>query len=183
MDDYSKVYPVLEDTELLLEAALKEVKKDDIVLEVGTGSGYVAKNVKDRCKFLVASDISPYAVRVAHNQGLNAVRGDLLTCFKKKFTLILFNPPYVELDEKELTGDWLDLALHGGEKGVDVMRRFLSQLDDALVDGGRAVMTFSSYNTPDVYEILDKSGFSFEVISTKKLFFEMLYAVRIFKES
>jgi len=100
-----KVYPPQEDSELLLETALMEIKKEDKVLEVGVGSGYVSEKLKDKCKFLLATDISPYAVKEAKRKGLNVIRTDLVKGIRKKFTLILFNPPYLELDENEKTGE------------------------------------------------------------------------------
>jgi release factor glutamine methyltransferase len=175
------IYPVSDDTELLLQAAIEEIREEDIVLEVGTGSGYVADKLRDKCRFMVVSDISPYAVARAKELGLNTVRADLLACFKKKFTLILFNPPYLELEEFERRGDWIEKALDGGKKGVEVMKKFIDQLDTALKEDGRAILIHSSINLPEIHMIIEKKGFVFEELKSKKLFFERLYALKITK--
>jgi len=174
-----EVYPPQEDSELLLEVALKEVKPDDDVLEVGVGSGYVAEKLKDRCRFLLTTDISPYAVREAKKKGLNVIRTDLTKGIKKKFTLILFNPPYLELSDKEKRGDWLEKALDGGKHGIEVMVRFLDEVRDVLADHGRIILIVSSYNVPHIFEEIKKRGFEFEVVAERSLFFEDLYALKI----
>jgi release factor glutamine methyltransferase len=173
------IYPVSEDTLLLLESAEEEIRQEDVVLEVGSGSGYVAEKLKGRCRIVIASDISPFAVGVMREKGLESIRADLLTCFKRRFSLILFNPPYLELEEFERKGDWIERAIDGGRKGIEVMKRFLEQLNSALRDDGRAILIISSVNTPDIYEIIQKSGFRYRILKKKKLFFEMIYAIKI----
>jgi len=177
-----EVYPVAEDSELLLEASLEEVRDDDWVLEVGTGSGFVASEISKRCKFLVASDINPFAARKAKQLGLEVVIADLLKPFKRKFTLILFNPPYLELEEFERKGDWLEKAIDGGRRGIEIISNFLQELEAALAERGRAILIHSSVNIPEIYEILEKIGYEYEIIREKKLFFEKLYAIKIYRK-
>ncbi|HIP62781.1 MAG TPA: protein methyltransferase [Archaeoglobus profundus] len=173
------VYPPQEDSELLLETALMEIKKEDEVLEVGVGSGYVSEKLKDKCKFLLATDISPYAVKEAKRKGLNVVRTDLVKGIRKKFTLILFNPPYLELDESEKTGDWIEKAIDGGKHGIEVMVRFLDEVKEVLADNGRIILIVSSINIPYIFEEIKKRGFKFNVVNKRKLFFEELYALKL----
>ena len=174
-----KVYPPQEDSELLLETALMEIKKEDEVLEVGVGSGYVSEKLKDKCKFLLATDISPYAVKEAKRKGLNVIRTDLVKGIRKKFTLILFNPPYLELDENEKTGDWIEKAIDGGKHGIEVMVRFLDEVKEVLADNGRIILIVSSINIPYIFEEIKKRGFKFNVVNKRKLFFEELYALKL----
>ena len=174
-----KVYPPQEDSELLLETALMEIKKDDEVLEVGVGSGYVSEKLKDKCKFLLTTDISPYAVKEAKRKGLNVIRTDLVKGIRKKFTLILFNPPYLELDENEKTGDWIEKAIDGGKHGIEVMVRFLDEVKELLADNGRIILIVSSINIPYIFEEIKKRGFKFNVVNKRKLFFEELYALKL----
>ncbi|MCC6028256.1 MAG: protein methyltransferase, partial [Archaeoglobus sp.] len=71
------IYEPAEDSELLLRAALKEVKKNDTVIEIGAGSGFVAENLVDKCGFLLTTDISPFAVRELKRKKLNVIRTDI----------------------------------------------------------------------------------------------------------
>ena len=173
------VYPPAEDSELLLETALKEIKPNDDVLEVGVGSGFVAERLKDKCKFLLATDINPFAVKMAKEKGIEVIRTDLVKGIKKKFTLILFNPPYLELDENERRGDWLEKAIDGGKHGIEVICRFLDLVEDVLAENGRIILIASSFNTPHVFKEIEKRGFKWEIVAKIYLFFEELYALKL----
>ncbi len=177
----SQVYPPAEDSELLLEAALKEVVEEDDVLEVGTGSGFVASQLIGKCRLVIATDISPFAVKEAKKKGLEVVRTDLARGIKKKFTLILFNPPYLELEKEERKGDWLEKAIDGGKHGIEVAARFLDEVEEVLAENGRIILIASSLNTPHIFKEIEKKGFKFEIMAKKKLFFEELYALKLWK--
>ena len=62
--DPKQVYCPDADTYLLLEAALKEIRSGDRVLEIGTGSGYIAAVLKEVADVIV-TDINPHAVFAA----------------------------------------------------------------------------------------------------------------------
>ena len=79
----SLIYEPREDSELLLQASLSEVREDDLVLEIGAGSGYVARRLVGKCKLVITTDISPYAVKVLHESGLNVVRTDIARGLKR----------------------------------------------------------------------------------------------------
>ncbi|ADB57147.1 methylase [Archaeoglobus profundus DSM 5631] len=173
------VYPPAEDSELLLEVALREVREDDEVLEVGVGSGFVAEKIKEKCQFLLATDINPFACKMAREKGIDVVRTDLVKGIRKKFTLILFNPPYLELDEIERKGDWLEKAIDGGKGGIEVICRFLDLVRDVLDERGRIILIVSSFNVPHVFEKIEKRGFRWKIVAKRYLFFEELYALKI----
>ena len=124
LSDPSQVYQPAEDTFLLLRAAQKEVTGEDLVLEVGTGSGYIASMISV-CRRVVATDINPHAVRTAHNYGIEVIRTDVARGLKSGlFDLIVFNPPYLPTAPSERIDDWLEYALDGGPEGLDVIARF-----------------------------------------------------------
>ncbi len=175
----STVYPPAEDSELLLETALKEVREDDEVLEVGVGSGFVAERIKEKCRFLLATDINPYACKVVKEKGIDVVRTDLVKGIRKKFTLILFNPPYLELDEVEKKGDWIEKAIDGGKGGIEVICRFLDLVREVLDERGRIILIVSSFNVPHVFEEIEKRGFMWKIVAKRYLFFEELYALKL----
>ncbi len=175
------IYEPAEDSELLLEAALKEVCPEDEVIEIGAGSGFVAEKIANRCRWIVVTDISPHAVEVLRRKGLDVVRTDIARGIRKKFSLVLFNPPYLELEEELKRGDWLDVAVDGGKGGLEVISKFLDSLNEVMSDGGRAILIISSYNEPAIYELIEKRGLKYKIIGERKLFFERLYAVKIWK--
>ena len=177
------VYPPGEDSQLLLEAALTEIREEDEVLEVGTGSGYVAANIREFCREVVATDISPHAVRAAKKEGVEVVRTDLFAGICKRFSLVLFNPPYLELEDWEKQGDWLEKAIDGGKGGIEVLTRFIKGLREVMGEGGRAIVIVSSHTSAEVFRVIREEGLDYEIMATKKLFFEELYAVKIAQAS
>jgi len=173
------VYPPSEDSELLAEVAVEEVKQEDEVLEIGVGSGFVSSKLLGKCRLVIGTDISPHAVREAKSKGIEVIRTDLARGIKKKFSLILFNPPYLELEDFERKGDWLEKAIDGGRKGIEVISRFIDEIEDYVEDDGRIILIISSLNLPYIRKKLEK--FKQSVIARKKLFFEEIFALRLEK--
>jgi len=176
------IYEPAEDSELLLEVALKEIKADDDVIEIGAGSGFVAEKLVDRCRFLLTTDISPYAAKELRRKGLDVVMTDIARGIKKKFSLVLFNPPYLEIEEELKRGDWLDVAIDGGKDGLEVIECFLDSLGEIMSPDGRAIIIISSYNEPKIYNLLEEKRLKYTIIGKRELFFETLYAIRIWRE-
>ena len=174
-----QVYPPSEDSELLAEVALKEVKDCDEVLEVGIGSGFVSEKIKGKCRFLLGTDISPFAVKESKNKGIEVVKTDLVKGIRKKFTLILFNPPYLELKNYEKKNDWLERAINGGKHGVELITRFLDEVKEVLAKKGRIILIISSFNSPYVFDEIRKKGYEYKIVAKRKLFFEELYALKL----
>ena len=123
----TQVYGAAEDSHLLARAAVERVESDDLVLDVGTGSGYVAATVAETTGArVVGSDLNPHACRRAREAGIEAVRADLVTPFRDgTFDWVLFNPPYLPTPEGEERDDWMERALSGGESGREVIDPFL----------------------------------------------------------
>lgn len=162
--DLEQVYPVEEDTILLLEAAEEEVRPGDRVLEVGTGSGTIAAALTGPAA-VIATDINPYAAAAARALGLDVVRADLCSGLRGEFDLVIFNPPYLPTQDEERIDDWLERALDGGESGRDVIERFAASVGGVLADGGRVLMVISSLTGPvEVARIFLRVGFSTRVV-------------------
>jgi release factor glutamine methyltransferase len=140
------VYRAAEDSHLLATTAVARVEADDRVLDLGTGSGYVGSQVATACDArVVASDLNPHACRQAREEGLEAVRGHLLSPFRDgSFDWVLFNPPYLPTPEHDEWGDWMEQALSGGKDGRAVIDPFLAAVRRVLAPGGRALLLVSS---------------------------------------
>jgi release factor glutamine methyltransferase len=146
------VYPVREDTELLLRFA--DARATGWLVEVGCGSGAAALRAARRGWRVVATDLNPAALarlrEAARREGLTvaAVRTDLLAGLGRA-DRILANPPYLPTGPGEADPDpWVDLALNGGTDGCAVTARLLHQLADHLAPGGRAYLLASSRQSP-----------------------------------
>lgn len=141
------VYQPAEDSRLLAETAAAYVERDDRVLDVGTGSGYVARQVAEETGAdVIASDLNPHACREARtNAGVPAVRADLLSPFREgAFDVVAFNPPYLPTEPDREWGDWMEAALSGGETGREVVEPFLGDLRRVLAPDGDAFLLVSS---------------------------------------
>ena len=177
--DPGQVYSPEADTFLLLDAARAEVKPGDRVLEVGTGSGYIAAELVRSCT-IVATDINPHAACCASDCGVDVVRGDLFSGIRSTFDLILFNPPYLPTQQDERIDDWLEYALDGGASGRGVIERFAAEVDHVLAPGGRILLLISSLTGFDeVCELFVRNGFSVERVLQQTVEDEELYVLRI----
>ena len=142
--DTSQIYFPAEDTHLLIRAALAEVKESDRVLEIGTGSGAVAKAVMAIAPQTAATEINPHAAAYAAAEGVPVIRGNLLDPICGEFDLILFNAPYLPTVPEERMDDWLEFALDGGETGREVIEWFLPAAVDRLTAFGKILLLVSS---------------------------------------
>ena len=177
--DPDQVYPVREDTLLLLEAALDELKPSDRVLDLGTGSGYIARHLVGKAALIIATDVNPHACRMASSGGVGVARADLTAGLRGHFDLILFNPPYLPTKPGERMDDWLEKALDGGENGRDVIGRLLPDLPRVLVPGGRLLLVFSEVTgVGEVLGLLKDAGFSAGVVRRNRVEGEDLVVVK-----
>jgi release factor glutamine methyltransferase len=178
-----QVYSPAEDSCLLLRAALREVRLTDRVLEVGTGSGYVAVELVGRAAQVVTTDINPHAVECARARGLAAVRTDLFAGLSGPFDLVIFNPPYLPTAPEERIDDWLEHALDGGPTGRAAIERFIADVGRVLTLPGRILLLVSSLTGPDaVRELFAARGFVSFIIDSEPLEGETLFVLRAMRD-
>lgn len=169
------VYQPAEDSALLARAAVDRVS--GVVLEVGTGSGWVAERVAEETGArVVASDVNPHACRQARDRGLEAVRGTLVAPFGDgAFDAVLFNPPYLPTDPENEWDDWMEAALSGGESGRAVVDPFLDTVRRVLKPDGIALLLVSSLSGyDDVVTRAERNGFAVETALQESYPFETL---------
>ena len=177
--DPDQVYPVREDTLLLLEAALDKLKPSDRILDLGTGSGYIARHLVGKAALIIATDVNPHACRMATSDGVGVARADLTAGIRGQFDLILFNPPYLPTKPGERINDWLEKALDGGENGREVIRRLIPDLPRVLAPGGRLLLIISEVTgVGEVLALLRDVGFSARVVRRNRVEGEDLLVVK-----
>ncbi|ELY93882.1 methyltransferase [Natrialba hulunbeirensis JCM 10989] len=184
----TEVYQPAEDSELLAEAACGYLDKhgrdgpEATILEVGTGSGYVANRVADETAArVIASDLNPHAVRQARTEGVETVRADLVSPFADDtFDAVLFNPPYLPTEPENEWDDWMEHALSGGEDGRAVIDRFLASVGRVLAPDGVVYLLVSSLTGVDeVVERAGEEGFSAVAIADESFPFETLTVLEL----
>jgi release factor glutamine methyltransferase len=173
--DDAVVYQPAEDSGLLAEAAVAEAHGR--VLEVGTGSGWVAGRIaEERDLDVVGSDLNPHAARQARERGVEAVVADLLSPFRADaFDTVCFNPPYLPTDPDNEWDDWMEHALSGGESGRELIEPFLADVGRALAPDGVVLLLVSSLTGYDeVLDLIDAAGFAAEPVVEESFPFETL---------
>jgi len=151
------VYQPAEDSRLLASVAVERVDASDRVLDVGTGSGYVAARIAAETGAAVhASDVNPHACRRARTNArdegveLSVVRGDLTRPFRAAaFDWVVFNPPYLPADPDAERDDWMERALSGGESGRAVIEPFLDDVARVLAPDGEILLLVSTLTDID----------------------------------
>ncbi len=179
--DPAQVYQPEADTYLLLDAAKKEVNPGDRILEIGTGSGLISRELA-KVSDVVATDINPHAALCARCTGVNVVRSDLFAGIRGTFDLILFNPPYLPTQPEERIDDWLEYALDGGETGRAVIERFAAEVGRVLAPHGRILLLISSLTGfEEVVDLFSRQGFKSEMVLKQKIEDEYLYVLGIIR--
>lgn len=168
----SKVLIPRQDTETLVEEALKLAKPGMKVLDMCTGSGCIIISILHHSRELegYASDISKHAINVAkENAKLNRVEvsfgtGDLFDNIKGKYDIIVSNPPYIRTEEiaklmPEVQNFEPFNALDGKEDGLFFYRRIVEQAGDYLNPGGHLLFEIGHDQGEDVSELMRQAGF------------------------
>jgi release factor glutamine methyltransferase len=155
------IYEPAEDSFLFAENL--DVQKGAEVIDVGTGSGFLAVLAAENAASVLGLDVNPYAVRCARaNAVLNNVEGridfmqaSLLTALssKSKFDLIIFNAPYLPSEAYE-ADSWIGRSWAGGINGREVVDRFIAQVPTHLKHDGRVLLMQSTLTS--VEETINK---------------------------
>jgi HemK-related putative methylase len=181
---FPDVYPPSGDTYLLLDSV--HVTSDDDFLEVGCGAGLVTLKGAKNARSVVSIDVSLDAVRnTRENLRRNGLehkcvifQTDLLVSFSPsvKFSIVVFNPPYLPEDDMT-TG--LDKALIGGHTGAEVTQRFIPQVSEHLIIGGQVYVVVSTLADRDaIQKTMEHCGLDVEMVSEKSMFFEKIQVLR-----
>ena len=182
-----------QDTELLVETALEELKtmkKPALgsleVLDLCTGSGAIAVSLgyyDSRIK-VTATDISSAALKTAkknaggYNLNINFQEGDLWEAIgynekkqkgKKQFDMICSNPPYIPSDVipglmREVKDHEPILALDGGQDGMDLYRRIFEKAGWFLKPQGVMLLEIGHDQGELIVALAEEHGFSCEVL-------------------
>ncbi len=164
-------YEPSEDTFLIL----RNLRCGERVLDMGTGSGIIAIECAKMGKFVVAVDIDPIAIEKLkakaqrENLCIDARVSDLFENVPEKFDTIIFNPPYLPGNPKDI----LDYQWAGGGKfGDETVLRFLGEAKSHLNENGEILIVLSSFNRINK---IAEMGYRMKKIDEIKLSFHEIY--------
>jgi release factor glutamine methyltransferase len=173
-----EIYEPAEDSYLLANVLKKNFSAKDNelkFLEIGCGSGIQIKTLLEigiKKENISCCDINPLAVEKCKEICVDCFVSNLFENVKDEFNVIIFNPPYLPVDENE--PEESRLATSGGKKGSELVNKFLKSAKRYLRENGMIFLLTSSL-TQDV----DFGGYEMEILAKKKLFFEELFVWKL----
>ena len=162
------------DTDERLAGADADAKGVLRILDIGTGSGAIALSLASELPHaeITATDLSQHALQIAAENAdhlhmrerIRFCEGDLFEpVASERFDLIVSNPPYVaRADEGSLPPELShepEMALFGGQDGLDVIRRLIEEAGDHLSPGGWLGVELSPEQADTVEQELIQAGF------------------------
>lgn len=162
------------ETELMVEAAIEEIKarENASVADIGSGSGAIAVSIArlaPEVSKVYATDISPQALQVAEmNARFHQVEdridfkcGDLFEPLSEKVDIVIANLPYVAHSESEvMPADVLlyepHLALFSESEGLEMIGRLLMQVPDYLHDHGSIFLEFGYRQREPLQRLIER---------------------------
>lgn len=143
-------------------------------LEIGAGSGIHLETVRTsgvKLENIFSSDINKNSVNHCIALGFNCIHSNLFENFSEdeKFHIIVFNPPYLPEDSREPEDS--KISTTGGEKGIEIIIKFLKEAKEHLIPEGKIFLITST-----LAEYLDfpAMGYHAKELGCEKLFFETL---------
>lgn len=167
-----KVLIPRQDTEVLVEEALKYLKPGMRLLDLCTGSGCILLSLLHCCPGAegTGADLSGEALQVAEENrarlGIQAelIKSDLFEEIEGSFDMIVSNPPYIRSGEIDQLMEEVRLydprmALDGHEDGLYFYRKIAKESPRFLKSGGRLLLETGYDQGESVPQLLREQGF------------------------
>lgn len=170
-----------QDTEVLVEEALKRLKPGMRVLDMCTGSGCILISLLSLKKGIKGTgvDLSEEALKVARSNGLSLLGeeeqpewfcGDLFDALSDmerkghRYDMLVSNPPYIPdraIDTlmPEVRDHEPRMALDGGEDGLLFYRRILQEGRDVIKENGWLLFEIGYDQKDAVSTLMEEAGF------------------------
>ena len=168
----SNTYQPAEDTFFLADHI--EDEKGKTALDIGTGTGFLAKILSDSFDLVIGTDININSLKQQVAPIRNRICCNAADVFSKKFDLIICNLPYLATDEI------IDIATDGGTEGFEIPAQIIKSALPCLNKSGKFIFVTSSLsNYQKLIDMINSQGFRARILARKKLFFEELILVQV----
>ncbi|MDR3211664.1 MAG: peptide chain release factor N(5)-glutamine methyltransferase [Planctomycetota bacterium] len=146
------------------------------ILDLGTGSGCIAVALADRhpTASLTAVDVSPEALSTARLNAAACHVAERISFHQgswfaacpagETYDVVVSNPPYLVRGDQEIWPEVSrfdpEIALYGGEDGLECFRAIIAGAAARLTAGGSLFLEIGAGQAPAVTEILVQNGFA-----------------------
>ena len=165
------------ETEIIIEKTLELFEKHESFrfLDIGTGSGCILLSIAKefRRSYGIGIDVSEKAIAVARKNKKNLhvenveIKNVDWNYFdpKKKFDLIVSNPPYIKTDDIFNLDDSVKkfdphIALDGGKNGLEAYEQLSDLIKDWLNPDGKILLEIGYNQYDDVKNLFKSKGYS-----------------------
>ena len=161
------------ETELAVEAVLERAPQGGSVVDIGSGSGCIAITIeRERPDLRVVSvdrSLDALAVATSNGKGLGSnarfVASDVLTALRRRFDMIVSNPPYIPLAEYEELAVEVRIhepriALTPGARGTEIIERILTEGCDLLEPAGSIVLEVGYGQESTIRDLALRHGYA-----------------------
>lgn len=172
------VYPPSDDSILLIKSL--NIRPKERILEIGCGSGIVSIHCSLNGCYVICGDINPKAVEltkrnaILNNTEIDVRETDIYSNIHERFNTIIFNPPYLPVNE----GGLLAKSWSGGMYGIKQFSELIDRAPRYLLSNGRVISVVSSMMDKEkLHNIL--RPYDVETIGNLNMFFERLAVISI----
>lgn len=164
------------ETELLVNEILKNSENRHNVLDIGTGTGCIGITLLlENSSFSVdLVDIQQEALEIAIKNAdlygiknkINFIKSDLFENVKKKYDIIVSNPPYIPLKDKETLQievkdyESSTALFTKDDEGLEIYEKIIFQACNYLNNNGLLAFELGINQSEKVKKLLKKNGFS-----------------------
>lgn len=166
------------ETELLVSKSLELIKdnQNPQILDIGTGTGCIPLTIamENKNVYIDSVDISPEAIETAkknalfHNilSNVKFFKSDLFENVEKKYNLIVSNPPYIPLKDKETLQievrefDPPTALFTKDEAGVEFYEEIILKAKDYLLENGYIAFELGFNQANLVKEMLETNNYT-----------------------
>lgn len=154
-----------------------ENQKGKSALDIGTGSGILAKVLSKNFDLVVATDINIFALKKAHEIVDNCICCNAADALNTNFDLIVCNLPYLPSEEL------LDRTVDGLQEGIEIPGMIIKSAIQRIGKKGRMLFLTSSHaNYNFLIELCTSLDFDVKIVAKKKLFYEELLLVECMRK-
>ncbi|MBA4053998.1 MAG: methyltransferase [Marivirga sp.] len=162
-------------TKFLIDYLQEQILEKQTLLELGCGTGLISIVAAKAGAKVTSSDLSLTAIKnVKQNADQNmvsvySIHSDLFDVIEKKtFDWIIINPPYYSRTPQNES----ELAWYCGEN-FEYFQKLFEALPNYVHSASKVIMVLTKGSEVDkIYSVARKSGFEFELIREKKVFFD-----------